>query len=157
MNGEVLPRVHGYPARFLLPGIYGFKSVKWLERIEVVRGSGGGDWRRQGWTAQGVVHTGTRIDLARRQGDTILLAGIAFAGTRGVQAVEVRVNGGPWQQARLGKALSHATWVQWVIRVRAHAVAQVEARAIDGTGQAQTGRPHGAYPDGSSGWPAVTV
>jgi DMSO/TMAO reductase YedYZ molybdopterin-dependent catalytic subunit len=157
MNGEALAPEHGYPARFLLPGVYGFKSVKWLERVEVRHGGIEGSWHSQGWTETGQIRTTTRIDVARRRGDVILLAGIAFAGTRGVRAVELRVNGGPWRRATLGRALSSATWVQWTARLSAPGPATVEARAVDRLGQVQTERAHGSYPDGATGWASVAV
>lgn len=157
MNGETLPRAHGYPTRLILPGIYGFKSVKWLTRLEVVHGSPDGAWQRHGWTETGVIHATTRIDVARRVGGVVTLAGIAFAGNRGVHAVEVRANGGSWRRATLGPILSHETWAQWAIRFHGFGPATFEARVIDGQGQAQTARRHAPYPDGSSGWATATV
>jgi DMSO/TMAO reductase YedYZ molybdopterin-dependent catalytic subunit len=169
MNGAVLRREHGYPARLLLPGIYGFKNVKWLERIEVVHLPSAGDWRGQGWTETGRIQTTVRIDVARRTGrgdsrgarpgcgDEIVLAGVAFAGRRGIEAVEVRVNAGPWRRATLGPALSEASWVQWAVRLQAPGQARIEARAIDGEGRGQSGVRRGAYPDGATGWASVTV
>jgi DMSO/TMAO reductase YedYZ molybdopterin-dependent catalytic subunit len=157
MNGELLPRSHGYPARLVLPGIYGFKSVKWLTRIHVVNGPAGGDWQAHGWTETAIVHTMTRIDVADRNGNEVLLAGIAYAGQRGIRAVEVRANGGPWRRATLGSALSHGSWVQWATRMRGSAPATIEARAIDGTGRIQTARRRDAYPDGSTGWDSISI
>jgi DMSO/TMAO reductase YedYZ molybdopterin-dependent catalytic subunit len=157
MNGETLPREHGYPARLIVPGIYGFKSVKWLTRVEITHGKTAGAWKDQGWNDTAVIHTTTRVDVAQRRGDEILLAGIAFAGNRGVSAVQVRVNRGPWQRATLGPVLSHETWVQWGIRVRGRGPASIDVRAIDGNGAVQTSRRRGPYPDGSSGWFTVTV
>lgn len=157
MNGELLSSAHGYPARLLMPGLYGFKSVKWLTRIEVVRGERSGEWRSHGWTDVAVVQTTTRIDLARRAGEEILVAGIAFAGTRGIRAVQVRVNGGPWREATLVGRLSRDAWVQWVIRLRGAGTATIEARAVDGEGRVQTSRRHAAYPDGSTGWATLVM
>ena len=152
MNGETLPRRHGYPARLLLPGVYGFKSVKWLTRIEIAAGSHAGSWHGHGWTEDGRIRTTTHIDIARRTGDRIEVAGVAFAGRRGVRAVELRVNTGPWVRARLGPVLSAQTWVQWVVILRGIGPAHIEARTVDGSGRAQTVRRQGSYPDGSSGW-----
>jgi DMSO/TMAO reductase YedYZ molybdopterin-dependent catalytic subunit len=157
MNGETLPRAHGYPARLILPGIYGFKSVKWLNRLEVVHGAQSGAWHSHGWSDTAVIHTSTRIDVAHRTGDGIMLAGIAFAGNRGVVAVEVRVNRGPWRRATLGPILSHEVWVQWAIQLHGAGPAHIEVRAIDGNRVVQTQRQHGPYPDGSSGWASATV
>lgn len=157
MNGQRLPVAHGYPARLVLPGIYGFKSVKWLTRLEVVQGPYAGNWRSHGWTETARVHTTCRIDVARRAGTSVVVAGVAFAGHRGIRAVEVRANGGPWQRATLGPVLSRDTWVQWTVRLVGAGSARVEVRAIDGEGQVQTGLIHSAYPDGSTGWASVTV
>ncbi|MDQ2741166.1 MAG: molybdopterin-dependent oxidoreductase [Chloroflexota bacterium] len=157
MNGESLPRAHGYPARIVLPGSYGFKSVKWLTAIEVLHGPHGGSWRAQGWTEGARIHTMTRIDVARREGERVLVAGVAFAGRRGVRDVQVRANAGPWRRATLGPYLSSECWVQWAVWLRGSGPVTIEARAIDGGGQVQEERRRGAYPDGATGWPSITV
>ncbi len=157
MNGVTLPREHGYPARLIVPGIYGFKSVKWLTRMQVVRGSRAGAWHEHGWNDTAVIHTTTRIDVAARNGREITLAGIAFAGNRGVKAVQVRVNGGPWHEAKLGPVLSRETWVQWYVLLHGPGPAKFEVRAIDGQGNPQTARHRDPYPDGASGWSTATV
>ncbi len=157
MNGAALPRSHGYPARLIVPGIYGFKSVKWLSRIEIVGGAYDGAWRVHGWTETAQIHTSVRIDVASRANRTILLAGVAFAGARGVQAVEARVNGGPWRRATLSHALAADAWVQWAVRFHGAGPAEFQVRAIDAEGNVQTPRVHGAYPDGSTGWATATV
>jgi len=157
MNGAALPRSHGYPARLIVPGIYGFKSVKWLSRIEIVGGGYDSNWRAHGWTETAQIHTTVRIDVARRVDGAVLLAGVAFAGDRGVQTVEARVNGGPWRRATLAPALAPAAWVQWAIRFRGAEPSSFQVRAIDAEGKVQTPRVHGAYPDGSTGWATATV
>jgi DMSO/TMAO reductase YedYZ molybdopterin-dependent catalytic subunit len=157
MNGETLTREHGYPARLLLPGHYGFKSVKWLEHIDVADGPYRDVWEDHGWTPTAEIHTTTRIDVARRIGDTVLIAGVAFAGTRGIRAVQVRSNGGPWRRATLGPAPSRATWVQWTVRLGSSDPARIEARAVDGQGAVQTARHQGPDPDGATGWASVSV
>jgi DMSO/TMAO reductase YedYZ molybdopterin-dependent catalytic subunit len=157
MNGETLPRAHGYPARLILPGIYGFKSVKWLTRLEIVNGATSGAWQSHGWTETAVVHATSRIDVARRSDQVVTLAGIAFAGNRGVRVVEVRANGGPWHRATLGPTLSRETWRQWAIRLTGSGPARFEVRVIDGQGRPQSSVRHGAYPNGSSGWATITV
>jgi DMSO/TMAO reductase YedYZ molybdopterin-dependent catalytic subunit len=157
MNGQTLSRRHGYPARLIHPGVYGFKSVKWLTGIEIVAGSQTGIWHQHGWTEDARIRTTTRIDVARRRGGRIEVAGIAFAGTRGVRAVELRVNGGPWNRARLGPALSAQVWVQWAAVLHGPGPAHIEARAIDGSGRLQAARQHGSYPDVASGWATSDV
>jgi DMSO/TMAO reductase YedYZ molybdopterin-dependent catalytic subunit len=157
MNGETLPRAHGYPTRLILPGVYGFKSVKWLTGIEVINGPRAGAWHQHGWTEDGRIHTTTRIDLARRNGDRIVVAGVAIAGRRGVRAVELRVNGGPWVPARLGPVLGKKAWVQWTASLTGGGPARIEARAIDGSGTIQRARRHGSFPDGATGWAAFDL
>lgn len=157
MNGVTLPAQHGYPARIVLPGIYGFKSVKWLTGITVGAETHPGSWRAQGWTEQGGIHTTTRIDVARREGAQVLVAGIAFGGRRGIKAVQVRANDGQWLEATLGPALSRESWVQWALWLRGSGTLTVTARAIDATGRIQEARRHGSYPDGATGWPRARV
>ncbi len=157
MNGETLSRAHGYPARLVVPGLYGFKSVKWLTSIHVAADEAPGEWAEHGWNEMPQIQTTARIDVARRRGASILLAGVALAGVRGVRAVEVRVNGGPWRAARLGPALSAASWVQWTAVLRRRGRCRVEARAVDGAGHVQSGLDHGAYPSGASGWDSVSL
>lgn len=157
MNGETLSRAHGYPARLVVPGLYGFKSVKWITGLRVVAGTSVGAWAAHGWNEMPSVHTTARIDVARREGPSVVLAGIAFAGLRGVEAVQVRVNGGPWYRAELGRALSRDSWVQWKVRLHCPGRCVAEARAVDRNGRVQAGTPHGAYPAGATGWHAVTL
>jgi DMSO/TMAO reductase YedYZ molybdopterin-dependent catalytic subunit len=157
MNGVTLPGEHGYPVRIVLPGIYGFKSVKWLSGITVSATKQAGSWRAQGWTEEGRIHTTTRIDVVRRDGARVLIAGVAFAGTRGIHAVQVQANDGPWLEATLVPALSHDSWVQWAVWLRGAGALMVTARAVDGTGRIQEARPHGSYPDGATGWPRARV
>lgn len=157
MNGVTLPAQHGYPARVVIPGIYGFKSVKWLTGITVTENARAESWRAQGWTEQGIIHTMTRIDVVRREGAHVLVAGIAFGGRRGIRAVQVRANDGPWLEATIGPSLSRESWVQWALRFRGTGSLTVTARAVDGDGQVQDARRHGSYPNGATGWPRVRV
>lgn len=157
MNGETLARSHGYPVRLVVPGLYGFKSVKWLTGLRVVDGAAAGVWALHGWNEMPQIHSTARIDVARRSSADILLAGVAFAGIRGVRAVQVRINGGRWRQAHLGPALSEASWVQWVVRVHCAGPCTAEARTIDGTGRVQSSFPHGTYPAGATGWDSVSL
>jgi DMSO/TMAO reductase YedYZ molybdopterin-dependent catalytic subunit len=155
MNGETLPREHGYPARVILPGVYGFKSVKWLTRLEVTAEPYAGLWHIHGWTDTAHIQTTTRIDVAHRQSGRLTVAGVAFAGRRGIRAVEVRVNGGRWRRATLGPRIGKQTWVQWATVFKGSMPARIEARAVDGNGTVQSAEHRGAYPDGSSGWASV--
>src|SRR5207245_278306 len=106
MNGKTVPQDHGYPARMLVPNIYGMKNVKWIRSIEVVNYDFIGYWQRQGWSDSAPVNTNTRIDLPGRNvrwsGGAITVAGIAFAGARGISKVELSTDGAKsWGQATL--------------------------------------------------------
>ncbi|MGH2447178.1 MAG: molybdopterin-dependent oxidoreductase [Chloroflexota bacterium] len=156
MNGDLLPREHGFPARLIVPGMYGYHSVKWLTGVQATRAATDNLWTSHGWT-DGAVHIMSRVDVARRSGDLVFLAGIAFAGSRGVGAVEVRADSGPWRRARVRQAAGPDSWAQWAIRIRATAGSRLQVRAIDAVGQVQDGVSRGAYPNGATGWPSVNV
>jgi DMSO/TMAO reductase YedYZ molybdopterin-dependent catalytic subunit len=160
MNGEWLPAEHGAPLRLLLPGYYGFRSVKWLTRIEVLAASEPGHWETRGWTAR-TIHPSARVDLADPDGageSGLTAAGVAFGGRRGVGAVEVRVNGGPWQRAGLHTPpLGETMWVQWRAQLAAVArEARIEARMVDGDGRAQEETAQGQFPAGATGLHGLT-
>ena len=165
LNGQRLERRHGFPARLLAPGVYGFKNVKWLDSIEIVDYDYKGRWQQLGWVEMPWVKTIARIDVARLDGDLVRVGGVAFAGRRGVQAVEVRLNGGPWQASRLhSPPLSNLTWIQWRVDIpRSEIVTPadqkltIEARATDGTGAVQTDVAQGQFPDGASGYHSMAV
>src|SRR5216683_874181 len=118
LDGAPLPEAHGFPARILLPGHYGMKGPKWLDSIELVDHESGGYWEAQGWDHNAVIKTTARFD-APRDGDivrlgTVSLAGVAFAGTRGVKAVEYSTDGGRnWTAAVFMPPRSPLTWVLW--------------------------------------------
>lgn len=119
MNGVALPREHGFPARLLIPGRYGMKNVKWLAGLEVTTTDHLGFWERRGWTDEAVVETMSRIDTPRshdllRPGVPVVIAGVAYAGARGVVRVEVSTDDQrTWQPAELGRQLSRITWRRW--------------------------------------------
>ena len=151
MNGRALTREHGFPARLLVPGLYGFKHVKWLDRIELIAGQYTGHWQELGWTRTARVKTMARIDALRRDGERLVAAGVAYAGDRGVSAVEVRADDGPWLDARLHvPPLSGLAWVQWRAELPA-GTQRVAVRSIDGLGVPQDERPQGQFPDGAQG------
>lgn len=161
MDGAYLERAHGYPVRALIPGSYGFKSIKWVTHLELVDHSFKGTWQELGWTEAATVHTTARIDLARREGTGMLVAGVAFAGRRGIRAVQVRVEGGPWIVASLHTPpISPLTWLQWRTTLPLPSGARtlrVEARALDGSGNWQEQRQSDIYPAGATGYHGVTV
>ncbi|GAA4992699.1 hypothetical protein GCM10023225_30880 [Kineococcus glutinatus] len=164
MNGEPLPREHGFPVRMVVPGIYGFASAcKWVTEIEVTRfDSARAYWTDRGWARRAPVKTASRIDtprsFARVPAGVVPVAGVAWAQHRGIRAVEVRVDGGGWQRAELLPAVSVDTWCQWVWRWDA-APGQhtLQVRAVDGTGAVQTGEVAEPFPDGASGYDTLVL
>ena len=164
LDGAPLPASHGYPARMLIPGHYGMKGPKWLESIDLVDHESGGYWEQQGWDHNAVIRTTARFDVPR-EGDllkvgAIQLAGVAFAGTRGIEKVEYSTNaGGSWTEAQFAAPLSPLTWVLWQATwtPSSEGAYQLEVRATDGTGAQQDSRPAPSYPTGSAGYHTVQV
>ncbi|WP_143447856.1 molybdopterin-dependent oxidoreductase, partial [Kineosporia sp. R_H_3] len=158
MNGEPLPAEHGYPARIVVAGLYGYVSaVKWLSRIELTGwDDADGYWIPRGWSKEGPIKTQSRIDVPRA-GDVltpgrVVVAGVAWAPTRGIRAVEVQVDDGPWERADVGAVASANTWAQWRWTWDATAGTHTLAvRAIDGTGDPQVAAPHEPAPSGATG------
>lgn len=162
MNGEILPIRHGYPVRVLLPGRFGEENPKWLTRIELTDHKINGLYASQGWY-DGPLHTITRIDrpLGRVPfTPTLEIGGLAFAGNRGIQQVEVSTDRGQtWNLAVLKPPLSQDAWVfwtyQWHPSTPGHYV--LAARATDGTGQLQTSNVQGTVPNGATGYHFVSM
>jgi hypothetical protein len=164
MNGEPLPIEHGFPVRMVVPGLYGYVSAtKWVVDLEVTRfDRAQGYWTPRGWSARGPVKTSSRIDVphdgARVQAGQAAVAGVAWAQHRGITRVEVQLDDGPWQAARLGAEATVDTWRQWVFRWDAtpghHLLA---VRATDRTGSVQTGDQAAPAPDGATGWHTIEV
>jgi DMSO/TMAO reductase YedYZ molybdopterin-dependent catalytic subunit len=165
LNGNPLPREHGFPARMLIPGHYGMKGPKWLDSIELRTGDVKGYWEGQGWDARAIVLTSSRIDVPRsgsqmRLRQAFVLSGIAFAGTRGISRVEVSTDGGgTWSDAEILPPLSKLTWSPWRLswtpaREGEHALV---VRAVDGTGELQSGQVRPSFPRGADGYHRVRV
>ena len=166
MNGEPLPVKHGFPARLIVPGLYGYVSAtKWLSSIRLTTlEEFDGFWIPRGWSKLGPIKIASRIDVPRSgsspTGGPVTVAGMAWAPGpgRGVTAVELRVDEGPWQAAVLGGALSEDAWRQWTWTWDATPGPHLlEVRATDRTGEVQTGRTAPVAPDGASGYHAVEV
>ncbi len=164
MNDEALPVVHGFPVRMVVPGLYGYVSAtKWVTDIEVTTfASAYSYWAQRGWSQQGPIKTESRIDVpaagASLAAGRIAVAGVAWAQHKGIAAVEVRVNSGPWQEARLASVPGIDTWRQWVWEWSAtpgHYL--LEARATDATGYTQTAVQAQPPPNGASGYPSAEV
>ena len=164
MNGQSLPRAHGYPARIIAPGIYGMKSVKWLQRIEVVDYDYQGYWQRgAGWDNIAVIKTASRIDVPHDLDSVrgeVMVAGLAWAGDRGISRVEVSFDGGAtWTPAILRRELAKAAWRQWRLpwRPASAGKAVLKVRAVDGRGEAQTAAVAPPYPSGATGYQQIQV
>jgi len=165
LDGAPLPDEHGFPARMLIPGRYGMKGPKWLEQIDVAAAEGGGFWEQQGWDEQAVVRTTSRFDSPQSGGvvrlGAIMLAGVAFAGKRGVESVEWTADGGrTWTQADLRPPLSPLTWVLWTATwtPAREGVYELQVRAHDGGGGAlQPADQSASFPSGASGYHTVQV
>jgi DMSO/TMAO reductase YedYZ molybdopterin-dependent catalytic subunit len=164
MNGSPLPVEHGFPARMVVPGLYGYVSAcKWVTDIEVTTfADNHAYWTTRGWDQQAPVKTESRIDIPTGEAPVrpgrVPVAGVAWAQHKGIDAVEVRVDGGPWQEAKLATVPGIDTWRQWVFEWDATAGSHLlQARATDKTGYTQTGLQAPPPPNGASGYPAVSV
>jgi DMSO/TMAO reductase YedYZ molybdopterin-dependent catalytic subunit len=164
MNGEALPLENGFPARLVVPGLYGYVSAtKWLSRIELTTWDAEeGFWVPRGWARDAPIKTQSRIDVPR-DGDKVKagatkIAGIAWAQHRGVAKVEVRVDDGPWQEARLGSDVSNDTWRQWALDWAPTAGKYtIQVRATDKDGETQTADHAPPDPDGATGYHTRSV
>ena len=164
MNGVPLPDAHGFPARIIVPGIYGMKHVQWLTKIELVDHDYQGYYQKQGWSDDAIVKTMSRIDLPGH-GETLrqrdyTVKGLAFAGTRRIRQVEVSTDGGKsWQLATLEPAISPYAWVFWFYRwmIPSPGRYTIVVRATDGTGRMQTSVEQKPAPDGAAGMHGIAV
>jgi DMSO/TMAO reductase YedYZ molybdopterin-dependent catalytic subunit len=164
MNGEPLPVEHGFPARMIVPGLYGYVSAcKWITEIELTRFADfDAYWVPRGWSALAPVKTQSRIDSpgdgSRKPVGDVTIAGVAWATHRGIATVEVQVDDGPWQTARLAAAVSADTWRQWSLTWAASAGRHtLRVRATDLDGVTQTPLEAPPAPDGATGLHQVTV
>ncbi len=164
MNGEALPFKHGFPARLIVSGLYGYVSAtKWLQEIELTTWEGfDGYWIPRGWSKRGPVKVQSRIDVPRR-GSTVSpgrqpIAGVAWAQNRGISKVEVKIDGGDWNEARLALPISKHTWVQWVHEWDATPGAHlVRVRATEANGHVQPEGPRPPAPNGAEGWHQIRI
>ncbi|GAA3490438.1 molybdopterin-dependent oxidoreductase [Streptomyces cremeus] len=164
MNGEPLPFDHGFPVRMLVPGLYGYVSAcKWLRDLELTTfDSFDPYWVRRDWAREAPIKTQSRIDTPRPfaspKAGRVMVAGVAWAQHRGIARVEVRVDGGPWQDASLAAETSRDTWRQWSWPWQAAPGSHsLEVRATDREGDTQTERRVGTVPDGATGLHSVVV
>jgi hypothetical protein len=164
MNGEPLPHLHGFPARIVVPGLYGYVSAtKWLAELEVTTFDAfDAYWVPRGWAERAPIKTQSRIDVPSGQGDVRpgaqAIAGVAWAQGRGIASVEVQVDDGPWEEAQLATAVGRDTWRQWTYQWQAtEGTHQVRVRATDETGETQPEERVAPRPDGATGWHTVVV
>lgn len=163
MNGEPLPINHGYPARLVVPGLYGYVSAtKWVVDLELTRfDQAQAYWTKLGWSARGPIKTESRIDVPQ-SGQQVptgvtTFGGVAWAQGRGIRAVEVRIDDGDWRPADLGASYSNDTWRLWSYRwVATKGTHTITARATDNTGAVQTSDEAAVMPDGATGLPSVS-
>jgi hypothetical protein len=164
MNGQPLTMRNGFPARLLTAGIWGADaSTKWLATIELTTWANASDyWDARGWPrVPGAVTPGSRIDVPANRSTiaagSAIAAGIAWAPRRGVSGVEVAIDGGPWQPARLSAHIAPTRWRQWALTWQAEpGEHQLQARTLSGN-QVQEEHPAPPYPHGSAGYHTIRV
>jgi len=163
MNGQPLPQEHGFPVRVVVPGLYGYVSAcKWVVDMELTTYAAfGAYWTKRGWSAQAPIKTESRIDTPKGSGNLaagkVMIAGVAWAQHRGVEAVEVGIDG-TWHQATLAAQDTIDTWRQWYYPWQATAGNHtLEVRATDKAGYTQTAAVHRPEPNGATGYHTIHV
>lgn len=165
MNDERLTTGHGFPARIVVPGVYGMFHAKWVTRVEPVQGEFRGFWQQKGWTNDGRVHTTAIIATPPADsvvGSSVRIGGVAFAGDRGISEVEVSTDGGTtWQAAdvRTPPLDPRRTWVLWTLdwTPATSGSHRIVARAVDGDGVPQDPAVASPFPNGASGYDSITL
>jgi DMSO/TMAO reductase YedYZ molybdopterin-dependent catalytic subunit len=176
MNGETLTTKHGYPVRAIIPGLYGMMNPKWIIEIELVGEIYEGYWQKKGWANNAQYNTHSFIvipgnDPVRKVfrnlgalnivvGEEIPIAGVAFAGDRGISKVEVSSDGGAtWKEARIKDPLSPYTWILWAteLNVAMKGNYKIIVRATDKTGKIQTAEVRDPFPNGAMGYHVVNA
>lgn len=164
MNGEPLPLEHGFPVRLIVPGLYGYVSAtKWVTELKVTRFADDvGYWTPRGWSERGPIKTSSRIDVPRDgrrvNAGTVAFGGVAWAQHTGIGRVELRVNRGAWQEARLAPGISRDTWYQWTLELPlTPGQYEVQVRATDLNGAAQAEERAPVTPNGATGFHTVRV
>ena len=163
MNGQLLPQEHGYPVRVVVPGLYGYVSAtKWVVDMELTTfGAFDAYWVKQGWSQQAPIKTESRIDVPKRRSTVaagqVTIAGVAWAQHRGIEGVEVSVNG-VWYEAKLPAQDTIDTWRQWYYVWDATPGPHVlQVRATDQSGYTQTAVNHKTEPNGATGYHTIAV
>jgi hypothetical protein len=159
MDNQPLTQEHGAPLRLYTPDRFGMKNPKWIIKIEAINEDYLGYWEKRGWSEQAWVQATSVIDATQTEDQgQIQVGGIAFAGARGIEAVQVRLDQGDWVPAELDDVLSPLTWVLWRATLPyspgAH---ELTVRATDGTGALQTAERRNTHPDGATGYHTITI
>jgi len=164
LNGATLPTRHGFPLRLLATGIYGMKNPKWITQIDAVSGTRPGYWQQQGWDERGIIQTMTEVLLpangATAPAGVVSVGGVAFAGSRGIDRVEVSTDGGSaWAEAELLRSLGPSTWTFWRFAWQPSQAGSytIVVRATDGLGTLQSSRRTDSFPVGATGYHQVRV
>jgi len=163
MNGVPLPVIHGFPARLVVAGLYGYVSaVKWIKRIEICKWEGNnGYWIPRGWSKKAPIKIASRIDVPRERrinAGIIAVAGVAWAPLSGVKTVEVSFNSEPWRECNLGVSLSGESWTQWAYKWDATpGKYEIRVRAIDSNGVIQSSKVVSPAPNGAEGLDQISV
>jgi DMSO/TMAO reductase YedYZ molybdopterin-dependent catalytic subunit len=163
MNGAPLKNEHGFPARLLIPGIYGMKNVKWLSGISIVSTDFHGFWQNQGWDDAAPYQTEARIDVPPGRESVVpgalSVGGVAFAGDRGIQSVEVSTDQGQtWQPTQVKPGLSPNSWQLWRTDLQVdRSTKEIRVRATDGLGRPQVREGAPPFPSGATGYHSVTI
>ncbi|MCX6399546.1 MAG: molybdopterin-dependent oxidoreductase [Propionibacteriales bacterium] len=164
MNGEPLPIEHGFPVRTIVPGLYGYVSAtKWVVDMEVTRFDQiDAYWTGKGWSERGPVKIASKIEVPSNGDEVpagkVVVAGVAWLQHTGISGVEVQVDGGAWQPARLATTPNTDTWVQWRTELDLdEGEHQIRVRATDRRGNVQTGAIADVLPDGATGWHSIDI
>jgi len=164
MNGEKLPKAHGFPVRLIVPGLYGIKNVKWITEIEVYNGDYQGYWQRKGWTDDGTIHIFSRIDSPGHYqsvpAPNVNFRGIAFGGRHSISEVHLSFDQEKtWVNAKIEPPQSNWSWVVWNYQLKnvREGKKMVSVRAIDTTGQVQTSEITRPQPNGATGLHSIIV
>ena len=163
MNGVPLPVIHGFPARLVVAGLYGYVSaVKWIKRIEICKWEGNnGYWIPRGWSKKAPIKIASRIDVPRERRISTgisAVAGVAWAPLSGVKTVEISFNSEPWQECNLGVSLSGESWTQWAYKWdAAPGKYEIKVRAIDNNGVIQSSKVVSPAPNGAEGFDQISV
>jgi DMSO/TMAO reductase YedYZ molybdopterin-dependent catalytic subunit len=163
MNDDLLPTEHGSPLRAIIPGLYGMMNAKWITGIEASNTVYLGYWQERGWTNDARIKTTSIIyypQAGAQVNSPTPIAGVAFAGDRGISKVEVSTDGGnTWNQAELKPPKSPYSWVLWAYQwtPTAKGTQTIIVRATDGSGQVQDSTATNPFPDGATGYNSTEV